>query len=363
MLESRKPLYADNQIHRRTLEQKNNEMQEPLISIIIPVYNVAPYLREALDSVVNQTYRNLEIIVVDDGSTDGSEEICDEYAARDSRVIATHKKNGGPGSARNAGIDRSTGEYITFLDSDDAYDLSFIRTMFDVSCQENADIVECIFCCFHNGDKMSMSVEPNAIHSSFPILKPGRYSRKDALIALVDRNLGIVVWNKLYKMELWKNCRFPVDRDVTEDIVASLDVADKCNTLYLTDHILYYHRERPGSLTTITTEKIIHDKIVSLRYVEKYVETHIPEIFSEEHLIRCKQRLLRFLIRNYTYAETPRLLKEMKDQVTITSNQIGVADCSIKMRVGCCMMRFCPWLIKILYPIYHQIRLWDRVTG
>ena len=90
MLESRTPLYANNQIQRRTVEQKNQEMQDPLISVIIPVYNVAPYLREAVDSAVNQTYRNLEIIMVDDGSTDGSGDICDEYASRDPRITVIH---------------------------------------------------------------------------------------------------------------------------------------------------------------------------------------------------------------------------------------------------------------------------------
>ena len=158
MLESRTPLYANNQIQRRTVEQKNQEMQDPLISVIIPVYNVAPYLREAVDSAINQTYRNLEIIMVDDGSTDGSGDICDEYASRDPRITVIHQKNCGSSSARNAGLDRATGEYIAFLDSDDAYDLSFIRTMIDVAFRENSDIVECLHCQFHTKKRMSLSV-------------------------------------------------------------------------------------------------------------------------------------------------------------------------------------------------------------
>lgn len=363
MLESRTPLYANNQIQRRTVEQKNQEMQDPLISVIIPVYNVAPYLREAVDSAVNQTYRNLEIIMVDDGSTDGSGDICDEYASRDPRITVIHQKNCGVSSARNAGLDRATGEYIAFLDSDDAYDLSFIRTMIDVAFRENSDIVECLHCKFYTKKKMSLSVEPNAIHSSYPTIKPGRYSRNEALVALVDRSLGIVVWNKLYKMKLWKNCRFSVKCIVMEDMVANLNVFDQCNSVYLTDHLLYYYRKRPGSITTINSEKNIRGKVFSLHYVEKYVEAHTPEIFSEEYLIQYKQRLMRFLIRNYTYVEDPGMLKEMKDQAITLTDQIGIANCGIKMRAGCHMMRLCPWLIKILYPIYHQIRLWVRVTG
>ena len=104
---------------------------EPLVSVIIPVYNVAPYLREALDSVIHQTYHSLQILIIDDGSTDGSASICDEYLS-DPRVIVIHQDNRGLSNARNVGLDLMTGEYTAFLDSDDAYHPTFIENLVDI---------------------------------------------------------------------------------------------------------------------------------------------------------------------------------------------------------------------------------------
>ena len=99
-----------------------------LITVIIPVYNVEKYLKECLESIINQTYKNLEIILIDDGSTDASGEICDEYSKRDNRIRVVHKANGGLSSARNLGLDIANGEYVTFIDSDDYIDLEFMKT-------------------------------------------------------------------------------------------------------------------------------------------------------------------------------------------------------------------------------------------
>jgi len=115
----------------------------PLVSVIIPVYNVAKFLRESLDSAVNQTYKNLEIILVDDGSTDGSEIICDEYAGLDSRIKVIHQKNKGLSEARNTGLDIMTGSIVSFLDSDDVFYPDNIRRMVETMLTTNADVVTC----------------------------------------------------------------------------------------------------------------------------------------------------------------------------------------------------------------------------
>ncbi len=122
---------------------------EALVSVIIPVYNVRLYLREALDSVLAQTYRNLEILVVDDGSDDRSEAICDEYAEKDARIAVIHQKNKGLSGARNTGLDIVRGDFIAFLDSDDAYCPNMLRMMVDVAQQSGTDLVECNFGIYH----------------------------------------------------------------------------------------------------------------------------------------------------------------------------------------------------------------------
>lgn len=116
-------------------------MNNPLVSVVVPVYNVSSYLEQCLDSVVNQTYKNLEIILVDDGSTDDSGAICDRYAEKDSRIQVIHKENGGLSSARNVGLERITGEWALFIDSDDWIELNTLELLFEQK-DERSEIVE-----------------------------------------------------------------------------------------------------------------------------------------------------------------------------------------------------------------------------
>ena len=117
-------------------------MKEELISVIIPVYNVEKYIRYCLDSVINQTYKNLEIIIVDDGTKDSSGEIAEEYAVKDSRIKVIHKENGGLSDARNVGLDAATGKYIAFLDSDDVITLDFYEYLYNIIKEKDYDIAE-----------------------------------------------------------------------------------------------------------------------------------------------------------------------------------------------------------------------------
>lgn len=121
----------------------------------MPVFNAKSYLAEALDSLISQSYKNLEIILIDDGSTDGSGKICDEYAEKDNRVQVRHQKNSGVSAARNAGLDLVTGDFLAFLDSDDAYELDFIYSMITAMTQNNADIVMCKYTEQKTTEKMS----------------------------------------------------------------------------------------------------------------------------------------------------------------------------------------------------------------
>ena len=131
----------------------------PLISIIIPVYNVEKYLSECIESVINQTYKNLEIILVNDGSTDSCPQICEEYAAKDNRIKVIHKKNGGLSDARNIGLKQATGALISFVDSDDLLSLDFCQRLLDALIESDADIVECDFVKFEEETEEINEVE------------------------------------------------------------------------------------------------------------------------------------------------------------------------------------------------------------
>ena len=183
-----------------------------LVSVIVPVYNVLPYLRESLDSVINQTYKDLEIIIVDDGSTDGSDAVCEEYA-KDSRVKVIHQKNHGLSAARNVGLDIARGDYIAFLDSDDVYLPDMIQTMVEGIKKSGADIEICGFNKVYS--KRNITKKRIRNKRGLIIKKEEILSREDALKHVIDK-LRPCVWNKLYKKEVWDELRFPIGR-VFED--------------------------------------------------------------------------------------------------------------------------------------------------
>lgn len=135
----------------------------PLVSVIVPVFNSKNFLAEALDSVLAQTYENLEVVLIDDGSTDGSGEICDRYAAKDKRFRVYHQANQGVSATRNAGLDLATGDFLAFLDSDDAYEPEAIAAMMDAMAREKVDVVMCKYTEHKTPEKMSLGSRDKAL--------------------------------------------------------------------------------------------------------------------------------------------------------------------------------------------------------
>ena len=178
-----------------------------MISVVVPVYNVEKSLRQCLDSVLAQTYRDLELILVDDGSTDASGEICEEYAAKDSRVTLVRQANGGVADARNVGLEKVSDEYVFFVDSDDFIHNKTLETLLRALTENDADLV---FCDFQKVDDDGDFIEDRA--ANVPADRDAIFSSDTALKKLAEENAFIwnVVWNKLYKAELLKDVRFPV---------------------------------------------------------------------------------------------------------------------------------------------------------
>lgn len=206
---------------------------EPLVSVIIPVYNVSPYLRECLDSAIHQTYHNLEILVIDDGSTDDSGRICDEYPAMDSRVQVFHQENRGLSAARNVGLDHMTGNLVAFLDSDDAYHPDMIESMVDAMTQSGADMVVCGFS-YHSIENGRLSLSTASGHWPY---RDETISSREALNRLATGKLDISVWNKLYRSHLWKDIRFP-DGHVYEDCHVCYRILLRCELILLSQREL-----------------------------------------------------------------------------------------------------------------------------
>ncbi len=212
---------------------------KPLISVIVPVYQVVPYLQHCIESIINQTYHNLEIILVDDGSTDGSGELCDKYASRDYRIKVIHQENGGLSEARNRGIDISKGEYLSFVDSDDWIDERFIEAMYEISVEAKSDIVQCAF---QNIIDECLCKEKR--EGNYTV-----YSAKDFSIAtytLLSWKCN-VVWNKLYKASLFDAIRYPVGK-IHEDEFITYKLIWRANSIAVTNTRLYFYRQRTDSI-------------------------------------------------------------------------------------------------------------------
>ena len=225
----------------------------PLISIIIPVYNVEKYLRECIDSVVNQTYSNLEIILIDDGSPDNCGAICDEYAQADHRIKVIHQQNGGLSAARNAGLDQAAGEFICLVDSDDFIAADMIEIMAARLIRDNADLVICgVTHCHDRSDVWSCDS---------PLT-----DRTFTLEEFVEEHLAwqyIVVWNKLYRRALFQNVRYPVGY-IHEDNATIHHILGECSIIATIPVELYFYRQRKDSITNSAVSIKRTDELTAL---------------------------------------------------------------------------------------------------
>lgn len=216
------------------------------ISVIIPVYNVNKYLDRCIRSLSEQTYKDIEIILVDDGSTDGSGSICDDWAVRDSRIVVVHQVNKGLSAARNIGLERTSGEYILFVDSDDFVDRKFVSLLADEACKRNSDIV---FCNYRFVDDSGNEIN-NDNYSSFSSEKV--YDGTDVLELFEDKSYRTffdVCWNKLYRKELFDGVRFPEGISVIEDISIVPLIYHKAERISVVKDVLYNYVYRAESLS------------------------------------------------------------------------------------------------------------------
>ena len=231
------------------------------ITVIVPVYNVEHYLDKCLDSLINQTYKNLEIIVINDGSTDNSGTICQEYAQKDNRIVYIEKENGGQAEARNMGLDRMTGSYVSFVDSDDWVELDYVETLYKKITEYQADIAVGNYCKFNESDSnFYFHISGNyfeKLYDNVPIVDCLNDSNRLLNSAL------IVAWGKIYRKEIISNFRFPVGI-VTEDTVFNLKILLASKSIVYINKASYIDRVRSGSISNTWDEKWIKDCIYAI---------------------------------------------------------------------------------------------------
>jgi len=215
------------------------------ISVIIPIYNVEKYLKKCLDSVINQTYKNLEIICVNDGSPDNCQKILEEYKTKDNRIIVIEQENRGVSAARNCALSIFTGDFVTFIDPDDWVEFDFYETAIKKLKETKADI----FCSGIYDEFEDRTIKRE---NKLPV-KEVITDKNDLFLYVYKRdfyrNFGVFLWNKVYKAELFKGVAFDENLCVGEDLVVFTEVALKANKFTYTDTAYYHYLQRPNSLT------------------------------------------------------------------------------------------------------------------
>lgn len=217
----------------------NKVMQSILISVVVPIYNVEKYLNRCIESLVCQTYNNLEIMLVDDGALDECSRICDDWMQRDSRIKVIHKQNGGLSGARNAGLSIATGDYIGFVDSDDYVSEDFFESLLNTALKHNSEIVECNVARFY---------ESGVYEKTEDDLLVTDYSTVDALSGLIRENpFHQHVWNKLYKSDVLKGIDFEVAK-LNEDEFWTYQVFGRAKQVSKINKTMYFYFQRNNSI-------------------------------------------------------------------------------------------------------------------
>lgn len=233
------------------------------ISVIVPIYNVETYLGKCLNSILEQTFTDYELILVDDGSTDSSGDIADEYALKDDRISVIHKKNGGLSDARNHGIEKANGEYICFIDSDDWIEKTYLEELHELAVKNEADITICDYQ-KNTGDSVITQPKEFAV-----VIETGI----DAIDNLYSDKYGIyvVAWNKLYNRDLFTDLRYPVGM-IHEDEAIFGDLFCEAKKVVRTERILYNYRV--NNETSIMSSKYSLKRLDILKAMEIRMETY-----------------------------------------------------------------------------------------
>lgn len=248
-------------------------MNNKLISVIVPVYNVEHYLNRCVDSILAQTYSDLEILLVDDGSTDNSGAICDAYARQDARVQVIHKKNAGQAAARNDAIDIARGSYLGFVDSDDFIDCRMFEILYQDLTEHDAQISIVTFQEFTEEKEVTVSRNLMSIEC--------QAGEKILQKLLLEEKIGDFSWNKLYRRELFKEIRYPVGR-MMEDQGIMYKLVDQCTKVTYRPIRLYFYYQRPDSTLHRRTLKFYEDKwdMGCQRY--QYIRKKYPDMLEND---------------------------------------------------------------------------------
>ncbi|MBC6997987.1 glycosyltransferase [Cytophaga sp. FL35] len=319
--------------------------EKPLLSVIMPVYNVAPYLKRCLDSICQQTYRTLEIILVDDGSTDESYDICLEYAETDNRIHVIQQANGGSSLARNAGLKRATGDYISFIDSDDWIHREMFSAMLDFLTEQKLSVVEC-------GLIGSRSLKDKGLPNMKLINK--LETQEEAMERIVKNN-SFSVWRRIYKKELIEGLLF-IPGKIHQDVFFTIDIINRIDHQgYLPFPFYIYNNENESVIRSAYNEKKLAAKDALYYVVEQTTQ------YNEKVKLNARMHLLEGLVSHYNSlfsfpqidrdkSHRKQIKKEISDQVNIRDNiysTYGVLAKLLPLNLYAQFLKVNDWRIKM----------------
>lgn len=316
----------------------------PKISVIVPVYQVERYLDRCVESVLGQSFSDYECILVDDGSKDASGAMCDAYAAREEKITVIHKENGGLSSARNAALEIARGDYICFLDSDDALHPQILERMYDAAVRTGADMVSCGLREF-SSDSPDFSGE----ESGEPVI----LEQKDYIDNLYPRNfgrIGVTACGKLYRREIFSSLRFPEGK-IYEDLHVYLDVLRSCEKIAVLEQGLYCYYTNPQSITR--SNYLAHDRFGEFRVREGYIG-FFKERGLHEQARLAQNDYLTFFMRNYfaVMLRYPQRKEALKAETAIYKTHLKDI---LSNPYVCRMRKVCGALMlispRLLYPV------------
>lgn len=321
-------------------------MKKGMISVIIPVYKVEKELRRCIDSVLRQSYQNIEIILVDDGSPDGCPRICEEYKEKDDRIKVIHKKNGGLSDARNAGLDIAKGEYIAFVDSDDWVEKDFIEILYNNAQKENADIsIIGYTLVWDNGRIKRFSKDED-----YSVL-----NKEEAIRELLKQNkFECMVCQKMYRAFIFESVRFPTGK-LYEDVAVSLPTFLKAEKVVVCGKSKYNYYQRNSS---IVNSKFSKEKLYFLdccRDIIKYSDLHMKKYDSEAHTFYLRA-LMMLILQAYEMrnGDNDAIYEYLENEIKINKKYIW-RNSYLELRKKIVLTLIC-----IHFPAKILIDLWKR---
>lgn len=310
------------------------------VSVIVPIYNVEPYLERCIDSILRQSYQNMEVILIDDGSTDACPVICDKYAEKYRQIQVIHKENEGLSSARNAGLDVSTGDLVMFVDSDDFVEADFVEKLYYALNKYEADVAICNFQYVDENGKKVIRYPDNVIQNE--CINNIQYWNR------VFQKYGhfyVTVWNKLYRRELWDSCRYPLGK-INEDEYILHNIINQYTRIACMDYIGYNYVQRGNSIMANKRKKANFDlfeawlkridyfKSIGRRdFVRKQLSKYLEKLLFLYELCVTEEDKKKYCIYYNKYIDVYKYLLSMGEQIPIKEHikRIGGAKNPILM--------------------------------